>query len=85
MVFPNNNYNIMNNHRNIYFYDERGREASKTNAETVIYQCDKLQSIDKFIFNTIDAFNPNLICYIPERKWNNNHKYDRLEYFLKED
>ena len=78
MVFPKNNYNIMNNHRNMYFYDEGENKSSKLNPEPAIYQCDNSQSIDILSLNPVDAFNPNLLCYIPERECNNDHKYDRL-------
>ena len=39
MVFPNKNYNIMNNNRNIYFYDKWGGwgGARKPNPEPFIY------------------------------------------------
>ena len=33
MVLPNNNYNIMNHNRNMYFYDEGGENSSKKNLE----------------------------------------------------
>ena len=68
----------MNHNRNMYFYDERGGE-SKPNPEPVIYKCDKFQLIDKMSLNPVDALNPNLLCYIPECKCNNNHKYNRLK------
>ena len=81
MVFPNNNYNIMNSHRKCTFIVKRGGggKSSKTNPEPLIYQCDKFQYIDTLSLNPVDVFNPNLICYIPDRKYNNNHKYDRVK------
>ena len=78
----------MNNNRNMYFYDVREGgvgAGSKPNPEPVIYQCDKFQYIDKLSLNRVDTFNPNLLCYIPEFKLNNNNKYDRVKYFLEED
>ena len=83
MVFPNNNYNIMNHNRNMYFYDEGGGE--KPNPDPVIYQWDEFQFIDTLSLNPVDEFNPNLSFYILEYKCNNNHKYDRVKYLLKED
>ena len=66
MVFLNNNYNIMNHNRNMYFYDDGGEKSSRPNPETLIYQCDTFQFIDTLSLNPVDAFNPNLICDIPE-------------------
>ena len=63
---------------------ERGG-ARKPNPEPVIYKCDEFQSIDTLSLNPVDEFNPNLLCYIPECECNNNHKHDRVKYFLKED
>ena len=77
MYFPNKYNNIMNHNRNMYFYDEEEWGTNKPNPDPIIYQCDKFKSINTLMLNPVDAFNPNLLCYIPECNCNNNHKYDR--------
>ena len=59
MVFPNNNYNIMNNNRIMVFYDEGEEKSIKPNPKPVIYQCDRFQYIDRL--NLIPFHDPSRI------------------------
>ena len=85
MVFPNNNYNIMNHNSNMYFYDFRGDKESKPNTEPVISKCVEFQYIDALSLNLADKFNLNILCSIPKRECNKTQKCDWVKYFLKED
>ena len=67
MVFLNINDSIINCHRNMNFYDDWGDKSSKPNTKPIIYQFYEFQSIDTLSLNPIDAFNPNLLCYISVR------------------